>query len=258
MENGTDERLFSLQGRRALVTGASRGIGRTLAIALARSGAEVLLTARSTDDLAKVQRDIQASGGAASTFPCDVASTQEIQLLFRDLRDRELEPDILINNAGVIHRTPPEHLVEADWDRVLNVNLKGAFFVAQQAGIGMIRSGYGKIINITSILAFAGGAQTIAYATSKGGVTSMTKALAVAWARHGIRVNAIAPGYTATELTEALYQDDLTRNTLTNRIPLGRWAKTDDLVGAAIFLASSASDYVTGHTLVVDGGWMAA
>ena len=258
MFDETNEGLFSLKGRRVLVSGASRGIGRTLALALANFGAEVILTGRSVTDLESVGQAVTAAGGLATIFPCDVALTENIRLLFQRLRDEHKEPDVLINNAGVIHRALPEEVVERDWDRVLEVNLKGAFFMAQQAGAGMIRKGYGKIINITSVLAFGGGARVVAYAASKGGMTSMTKALAVAWARHGVRVNAIAPGYTRTELTAMLYEDDETRLALTQRIPLARWAEPDDLIGAAVFLSSSASDYVTGHTLVVDGGWLAA
>lgn len=257
MFDDTDDGLFSLRGRRILLTGASRGIGRTLAVALANSGAEVILTGRSVTDLESVGQVITADGGLATIFPCDVASTENIRLLFQRLRDEHKEPDVLINNAGVIQRTLPEEVVEHDWDRVLEVNLKGAFFMSQEAGAGMIRKGYGKIINITSVLAFGGGAHAVAYATSKGGMTSMTKALAVAWARHGVRVNAIAPGYTKTELTATLYEDHVTRLALTKRIPLGRWAEPEDLIGAAVFLSSSASDYVTGHTLVIDGGWLA-
>lgn len=257
MFDDTDDGLFSLRGRRVLVTGASRGIGRALAVALANFGAEVILTGRSVTDLELVGQVITAGGGLATIFPCDVASTENIRLLFQRLREEHKEPDVLINNAGVIHRASPAEVVERDWDRVLEVNLKGAFFMAQESGAGMIRKGYGKIINITSVLAFGGGAHAVAYATSKGGMTSMTKALAVAWARHGVRVNAIAPGYTKTELTAMLYEDDVTRLALTKRIPLGRWAEPEDLIGAAVFLSSSASDYVTGHTLVVDGGWLA-
>lgn len=258
MFDDTDEGLFSLQGRRVLVSGASRGIGRTLAVGVANFGAELILTGRSVTDLESVGKAVTMAGGLATICPCDISSMENIRLLFQRLRDEHKEPDVLINNAGVIHRTLPEEVVERDWDRVLDVNLKGSFFMAQEAGAGMIRKGYGKIINITSVLAFGGGARAVAYAASKGGMTSMTKALAVAWARHGVRVNAIAPGYTRTELTATLYEDDKTRFDLTKRIPLERWAQPEDLVGAAVFLSSSASDYVTGHTLVVDGGWLAA
>jgi 2-deoxy-D-gluconate 3-dehydrogenase len=250
--------LFSLTGRTVLVTGASRGIGREIALGMARAGADLIAVARDGTALEDLAREIRPLGRNVTAAPCDLATPGAIRQLFDDIGRRGVRPDVLVNNASIIKRCPPQDISEEEWDEVINLNLRASFFMAQEAGKLMIGNGYGKIIQIASVLGFGGGPNVTSYAVSKGGLISMTKALAAAWAKHGVRVNAIAPGYTKTRLTDPLYDDEKTREALTQRIPLGRWAMPEEIVGAALFLAGPASDYVTGHTIAVDGGWLAS
>lgn len=249
--------IFDLTGKWALVTGASRGIGRSCAIGLAQAGASVILSARNKDLLDKVANEIEDLGTRAQIKICDMADAEAIRNLFAEL-DQEIGTlDIVVNNAGIINRSPAESLPETVWEDIITVNLKGMFILCQEAGKRMLERGNGKIINIASILGFSGGINVSAYAASKGGVVQLTKALSNEWAHRGIHVNAIAPGYFETDFTESLRNDDARYQAILERIPTHRWGKPEEIQGAVIFLASSASNYVHGHTLVVDGGWMA-
>jgi 2-dehydro-3-deoxy-D-gluconate 5-dehydrogenase len=253
----TVDALFSLAGKRALVTGASRGLGRAMAEALATAGADVICASTRADDARATADTIRAAGREAWAVGADL-STREGALALADAAERAAgQVDILVNNAGTIRRRPAvEHALE-DWDFVLRTNLDSAFVLSQRLGRGMIARGAGKIINTASLLSFSGGINVPGYTASKHAIAGLTKALANEWARHNVQVNAIAPGYMRTDNTEALRADQQRSTEITGRIPAGRWGEPDDMAGAVIFLASRASDYVTGHVLVVDGGWMA-
>jgi len=227
---------FDLTGRRALVTGASRGIGRGAAEALAGAGAEVL--------------GVSASGG---DFTCDFSDRRAVYALVEQLP----ELDILVLNAGTIERRPALDHGDDLWDRVLEVNLTAPFVLARELGRRMVERGSGKIVFVASMLSFQGGVTVPGYAASKGGVAQLTKALANEWAPHGVNVNAVAPGYIATDNTQALRDDPDRSPAILARIPAGRWGTPADLGGAFVFLASSASDYVHGAVIPVDGGWLA-
>ena len=247
---------FRLDGKVALVTGASAGLGRAIAIALAEVGADVSChgNTRSPEDTCGA---IQQSGSRAFAVTGDLAKPETSQAIFEQTREYFGQVDILVNNAGTIRRSPATEYSEEDWATVIEVNLSSVFRLSQQAGRHMIERGSGgKIVNIASLLSFQGGITVPAYAASKGGVAQLTKALANEWAKLGINVNAIAPGYMRTSNTAALQQDETRNRQILERIPAGRWGEPEDLAGAAVFLASSASDYVNGHVLVVDGGWM--
>jgi 2-deoxy-D-gluconate 3-dehydrogenase len=250
--------LFSLTGKVALVTGGSSGIGAAIAAAYAAAGARVAVTAHRAP--AAPQASNLAAGNAAAG-PLVI----EAELAERDVPQRvvaaveqALGPlDILVNCAGTIRRAPAAEYSEEDWNAVLAVNLDAVWRLSQAAGTAMLSRRSGKIVNIASLLSFQGGIRVPAYTASKHAVVGLTKALSNEWAAHGVNVNAIAPGYIATANTQAL-RDDSTRNQqILDRIPAGRWGQADDMAGAAIFLASRASDYVHGHVLAVDGGWMA-
>lgn len=245
--------LFRLHDKVALITGSASGIGAAMAEALAQAGATVALHGNRRPATEAAER----IGSAAAAFAADLSSTQGAQELFSAVTGRFGRVDILINNAGTIHREAAEDFALDDWNRVLQVNLTSVFQLSQLAARDMMaRKAPGKIINIASLLSFQGGIRVPAYAASKGGVAQLTKALANEWAPHGIQVNAIAPGYIATTNTEALQADETRNRQILERIPAGRWGEPSDLAGASIFLASHASDYVTGTVLTVDGGWM--
>jgi len=251
--------LFDLKGKWALVTGGSRGIGKAIALGLAHARANIVISATNEEKLKMVAAEIESLGSKVIVKVCDMADPNAIWNLFQDLDGEINSLDILVNNAGIIRRfMPAEEFPVKYWDDVIQVNLKGLFIACQQFAKRIINQrGKGKIINITSVLGLTGGIAVPSYAASKGGVIQLTKALANEWASKGINVNAIAPGYFQTELTEELQNDPSRNNGILSRIPAGRWGKAEDIQGAAIFLASSASDYVNGHVLTVDGGWMA-
>lgn len=246
---------FKLDGQVALVTGASAGLGRAMAIALAEAGADVAChgNTRSADEtcraIAKLKRRSVAVVG-------DLSHTETPRELVEATLREFGRVDILVNNAGTIRRAPAFDYSEKDWTEVIEVNLSAVFRLSQLAGRQMLEQGKGKIVNIASLLSFQGGITVPAYAAAKGGVSQLTKALANEWAGKGINVNAIAPGYMRTDNTRALQQDETRNRQILERIPAGRWGEPSDLAGAAVFLASPASDYINGHVLVVDGGWM--
>lgn len=248
--------LFKLDGCVALVTGGASGIGAAAAMALAEAGADVAVLGH-THDPSETQRSIEALGRRSLAFRGDL-SDPEFRNGVVDQIIRECgHIDILVNNAGTIARAPAADYSEEEWDRVINLNLTTLFRMCQRVGRLMIAQKRGKIINVASMLSFSGGILVPAYAASKGGVAQVTKALANEWACHNVNVNAIAPGYILTELTRPLYENRQRSQQITERIPAGRWGNPEDLKGAVTFLASRASDYVHGHIMVVDGGWMA-
>jgi 2-dehydro-3-deoxy-D-gluconate 5-dehydrogenase len=248
--------LFRLDNKVALITGAASGLGAAIATALSQAGATVAVhgNRRPADDTAAA---INAAGGRAEAFQADLSSTTGAETLFHQVKQKLGRVDILINNAGTIHRNAAEDTLLEDWQQVLQVNLTSVFQLSQLAARDMIsRNAPGKIVNIASLLSFQGGIRVPAYAASKGGVAQLTKALANEWAPKGIQVNAIAPGYFATTNTEALQADETRNRQILERIPAARWGQPQDLAGAALFLSSRASDYVTGTIITVDGGWM--
>jgi 2-deoxy-D-gluconate 3-dehydrogenase len=247
--------LFSLAGRRALVTGASRGLGRAMAEALAAAGADVVCVDRAgTDETATA---VRAAGRTACQFTADLSDRAAVLRLAEEVDAAVGEIDILVNNAGTIRRAPAVEYSLEDWDAVLRTNLDAVFLLCRHFGGGMVARGRGKIINIASLLAFSGGITVPAYTASKSAVAGLTRAFANEWAGRGVQVNAIAPGYFATDNTRALRENPGRNAEISARIPAGRWGQPEDLAGAVVFLASPASDYVSGHILVVDGGWMA-
>jgi 2-dehydro-3-deoxy-D-gluconate 5-dehydrogenase len=247
--------FFRLTDKVALVTGSASGLGAAVAVALAQAGATVAChgNRRPADDTAAA---INAAGGKAHAFQADLSDPNGAEHLFHQVISSLGCIDILINNAGTIHRAAAEEVALEDWNRVLEVNLTSPFQLSQLAARDMIPRGHGKIINIASLLSFQGGIRVPAYAASKGGIAQLTKALANEWAPKGIQVNAIAPGYFSTTNTEALQADETRNRQILERIPAARWGQPQDLAGAALFLSSAASDYVTGTILTVDGGWM--
>ena len=247
---------FKLHDRVALVTGASTGLGAAIAIALAEAGAQVACHGN-TRSPASTCEQIENAGGVAYPVTGDLSKAETAQDLIMQTLDRFGRIDILINNAGTIRRAPAVDYSDDDWTAVMEVNLSSVFRLSRLAGKQMIDSGRGgKIVNIASLLSFQGGITVPAYAASKGGVAQLTKALANEWAKHGINVNAIAPGYMRTTNTAALQADETRNRQILERIPAARWGEPEDVAGAAVFLSSRASDYVNGHVLVVDGGWM--
>ena len=249
------DKMFRLDGEVALVTGSSRGLGAAMALALAEAGADVVLHDRCCSG--ETERAIREQTNVRTT--CLVADLME-RAATMQLVDQATEAmgkiDILVNNAGIIRRAPAAEHTDLDWDEVLEIDLTAVFRLCRAAGEKMLARGHGKIVNIASLLAFQGGILVPSYAAAKGGVMQLTKALANEWAGRGVNVNAIAPGYMRTENTKALQEDPVRYKQITDRIPAGRWGEPEDLSGPVVFLASKASDYLNGHVLVVDGGWM--
>ena len=248
---------FSLKGKSGIVTGGGSGIGKGIAMGLVQAGAEIVIAGRRREKLEETAREIRQFGGPVIPVQVDVSKMRDIKGLV-DRAVREFAKiDFLFNNAGTIRRNPSEDFLEEDWDEVINTNLKGPFFLAQAVARVMIsQKRKGKIINTSSLIAVQGGKRVPAYAASKGGISQLTKSMANDWAKYNILVNAIGPGWVNTELTEPLRQNKERFAEITGRIPLGRWADPGELAGAAVFLASDASDYITGQTIYVDGGWL--
>lgn len=248
---------FSLAGKTALVTGCRRGIGRGIAEALAQAGADIIgVSAALEPKGSAVETAITAMGRKFSAHSCDFSDRKAVTRFLKTLADKAIVPDILVNNAGTIKRKPAAEHEDALWDEVLEVNLNAQFVISREIGRAMIARGSGKIIFTASLLTFQGGITVPGYAASKGGIGQLTKALANEWAGKGVNVNAIAPGYIATDNTEALRNDSARYQAILERIPAGRWGTPEDFGGPAVFLASQASNYVHGEILTVDGGWM--
>jgi NAD(P)-dependent dehydrogenase (short-subunit alcohol dehydrogenase family) len=249
---------FSLEGKVALVTGASQGIGERLALGLAAAGARVALASRNADKLEKVAEEIRAAGGEGLVQHLDVRDAGSVHKATIAVLDEWDRLDVLVNNAGIVMVGDSVDFTEGDWDAVMDTNLKGAFFCCQEAARFMIPRGKGKIVNVTSVLGFVATDAAAAYCVSKGGMIQLTRALALEWAKHGINVNAVAPYVTRSPMTESLLNDPKALSDRVAKIPLGRVGETQDLVGAVTFLSSEASDFVTGQVLVVDGGYTIA
>jgi 2-deoxy-D-gluconate 3-dehydrogenase len=247
---------FSLAGRRIMVTGANTGIGQGICVSIARAGGSVIGVGRSSMD--ETARLVAAEGGAFHPIHCDLGDTAAVQAMFEKTCKEAGPIDGLVNNAGIIRRADAVDFSAADWDEVMDVNLKTTFLLCQAFGRHVLGDGRkGNIVNIGSVLSFQGGIRIASYTASKHGVAGLTKLLACEWAAKGINVNAIAPGYVESNNTEALRADAERNAAILGRIPAGRWGEPEDLAGAAVFLASPASDYVHGVILPVDGGWLA-
>ena len=252
-----DNSRFSIEGSRALVTGASRGLGQAIAIALAEAGADVACVSSKSGGAAKTASQVKALGRNAWELVADLSVRQNALSLADDAMRAMGTIDILVNNAGTIRREAAANYSEDNWDVVIRTNLDSVFFLSQAAGRHMLERKKGKIVNVASLLSFSGGITVPAYTASKHAVAGLTKALANEWASSGVQVNAVAPGYFVTDNTEALRGDPKRSSDILSRIPAGRWGQPSDLAGAVVFLSSPAADYINGHVLVVDGGWMA-
>jgi 2-deoxy-D-gluconate 3-dehydrogenase len=248
--------LFSVEGKKAIVTGAARGLGRSMAQGLHDAGVELALI-DVLESIHEVAEEMGAEGPRVFSVQADLSQRDQLRRAFNEAVSGLGGLDILLNNAGITRWSQAEDMSNEDWDIVIEVNLNSVFWLAQLAGLYMLKQGYGKIVNIASLLSFGGGYLTVGYAASKGGVAQMTKALANEWSSKGINVNAIAPGYMATEMNIPLMEDAERNKLIMDRVPAERWGQPEDLVGALIFLSSAASDYVHGILLPVDGGFLA-
>ena len=249
--------LFDLQGKVAVVTGSTRGIGRGIAECLGKAGASVVIVGRSREACERVAADLTAMGITALAAWADVTKVEEVEHLMQKIEDAFGRIDILVNNAGGALTHKAEDITEEEWDQVLNLDLKSVFFCSQRAGRRMIQQQRGKIINTASIMGQVGQKLTLTYCAAKAGVVGLTRALALEWARHNIQVNALCPGFVLTSINEEAMKDEKIFNATLRKIPAGRLGQVSDMVGAVLFLASEASDYMTGQTLTVDGGWTA-
>lgn len=248
---------FSLAGKVALVTGCNRGIGKAMALGLAEAGADILgVSATIALTGSEVEKEVMALGRKFKAYQADLSNRESIYAFTNKVKAENKKIDILINNAGTIMRAPAAEHPDEYWDRVIDINLNAQFVLAREIGRQMLENGSGKIIFTASLLSFQGGINVPGYAASKGAIASLIKALANEWAAKGVNVNGIAPGYIATDNTEALRNDPARSKSILNRIPAGRWGETEDFKGAVVYLASAASDYVNGTILTVDGGWM--
>lgn len=247
--------MFNLEGKIATITGCTRGIGREIAISLARAGANIALLQRDVNNK-RVLNEIEKIGRKCVIIPCDLNDLEQVKNAVPNTLRAYGELHILVNSGGVQHRAPSISFSEEAWDQVIKINLKSTWLLCQAAGKYMIEKKYGKIINVASLLSFQGGYNVPAYAASKGGVAQLTKALSNEWASCNINVNAIVPGYIATDMNTALVNDKIRSQQILERIPAGRWGKPEDFAGTAVYLASDASNYVHGHMLAVDGGWL--
>lgn len=250
-------KLFDLTGKTALVTGCKRGIGFAMAKGLAEAGADIIGVSASLERSgSEIEKIITAQGRKFTAYQCDFSDRSAVKDFTQTLLAESGTPDILINNAGTIMRQPAAEHCDEYWDKVIEVNLNAQFILSRDIGAKMVERGSGKIIFTASLLTFQGGITVPGYAASKGAIGQLTKALSNEWAAQGVNVNAIAPGYISTDNTEALRSDPVRSEQILSRIPAGRWGKPEDFVGPAVFLASEASNYVSGEILVVDGGWM--
>ncbi len=248
---------FRLDGKVALVTGARRGIGLAMATALAQAGADIIAVSASLEDSGSaIENAARASGRAFAGYRCDFSRRDDLYAFIEQVKSEHPVIDILVNNAGTVLREPAETHPDAYWDAIIETNLSAQFVLSREIGKGMLARGSGKIIFTASLLTFQGGITVPGYAASKGGLGQLTKALANEWAGRGVQVNAIAPGYVRTDVTESLQNDPERYRAILERIPAGRWGRPEDFMGPVVFLASSASDFVNGEILVVDGGWM--
>ncbi|MBE5822131.1 MAG: 2-dehydro-3-deoxy-D-gluconate 5-dehydrogenase KduD [Clostridiales bacterium] len=248
--------LFSLKGKVAAVTGASRGLGKEMAIGLAEAGADIVGISYGSMEETKIE--VEKLGRKFLEINADLSKVEKTDNILEEILKEYGKIDILVNNAGTIRREDAIEYTEEDWDYILNLNLKTVFFLSQKFAKQFIKQETGgKIINIASMLSFQGGIRVPAYTASKSGVMGITKALANEWAKYNINVNAIAPGYMETDNTKQIREDEKRNDEILSRIPAGRWGQPQDLVGSAIFLSSNASNYINGHTLAVDGGWLA-
>ena len=251
-------RMFDLTGKTALVTGASRGLGQAMATGLAEAGAKVIVTSRDLSRLEETVATIKTLGGEVVPAQLDVEDVPDMQHRLMELTQKQREISILVNNAGYEQVCPSLDIDEGLWDKINNVNLKGAFFCAQQMARAMIDAGGGSIINVCSLTSYVGVPTAVPYGSSKSGMLGMTRALATEWASKRVRVNGIAPGYFRTELTDAFYRDESWQTAMLAKIPLGSFGDSNDLKGAVVFLGSDASRYITGQCLAIDGGYLAA
>jgi 2-deoxy-D-gluconate 3-dehydrogenase len=248
---------FDLTGKQALVTGCNRGIGKAMAIGLAEAGADIIGVSASLESSgSEIEKAVQALGRQFTAYQADFSDRDSLYAFIEKVKKAHSRIDILVNNAGTIKRAPAADHPDADWDQVLSINLDTPFILAREMGKRMLEQGGGKIIFTCSLLSFQGGINVPGYAASKGAIASLVKALANEWAGKGVNVNGIAPGYIATDNTEALRNDPVRSKSILDRIPAGRWGEADDLKGATVFLASPAANYVQGTIVTVDGGWM--
>ena len=247
---------FRLDGKTALVTGARRGIGFAMAEALAEAGADIIAVSASLEDDSAIGRAVMAQGRQFAGYRCNFSNRADLKRFIETVTTAHPVTDILVNNAGAVLREPAATHGDEYWDRIIEINLNAQFILSREIGKRMLKRGSGKIIFTASLLTFQGGITVPGYAASKGGVGQLTKALANEWAGGGVQVNAIAPGYVRTDVTEALQNDPARYQSILERIPAGRWGEIDDFKGPVVFLASSASDFVSGEILLVDGGWM--
>ena len=250
-----NQNIFSVSGKTALVTGASRGIGLAIGKALATAGADIIAVSRS-GKFEELEKHCQDQGRKFSGHTCDLSDRQSVKTFVSTISTIHDTIDILVNNAGTIRRQPAVEHSDAYWDEVLEVNLRSQFVLSREIGKGMLKRGQGKIVFIASLLSFQGGITVPGYAASKGGIKTLTMALSNEWAGQGINVNAVAPGYIATDNTAALQADPVRNKAILERIPAGRWGNPEDIAGTVLFLSSPASDYINGTTVVVDGGWL--
>ena len=246
---------FKLPNQVAVVTGGSKGLGSAIALSLAEAGADIAVVSRSHNQ--KLEKDICGLGRRYCHIAADLTRRDQTREVIPAVTEKMGDVNILVNNAGIIRRASAKDYTEDDWDATLEIDLNAAFILSQAAGRIMLKNGRGKIINVASVIAFQGGLNVAAYSVAKNGIAGLTKALANDWAKHGINVNALSPGFFATELTESLQKDPVRSRSITARIPAGRWGEPEDLAGAVVFLASAAADFIHGVVLPVDGGWMA-
>ena len=247
--------LFSLENKVSMVTGSSKGLGRAAALALASVGSDIAVCGRNQADIDGVVEEVRALGRDAAGFAFDVTRKEAVEKGVAGILDRFGHVDILLNNAGTNHRVPVLEYPEEQWDRIIEINLKAYYLVSQAVVPQMIARNYGKVINMSSILGHIGLPNQLAYASSKGGVEQMTKVMALEWAKQGVRVNAIAPTYFETEMVSQIRHDKERFTFINERTPMGRWGHVEEIEGVVIFLASPSSDFITGQSVIIDGGW---